>query len=57
MVLQVLQNKKRAAIKTVVYDKQKPLDLNENELRKLLYVVIHEDACGKGACSRCAVRR
>jgi hypothetical protein len=39
--------KKRSVPKSVVYDQQKPLELSESEMRKLLYVVMNEDACGK----------
>ncbi len=39
--------KKRAVPKSVVYDQQKPLELSEQELKKLLSVVMNEDACGK----------
>ncbi len=45
--LQVHLNRKRAPPKGVPYDKQPPLELSDTERRKLLYVVINEDACGR----------
>lgn len=39
--------KKRPVPKSVPYDKQTPLKLLESEMRKLVYVVMTEDACGK----------
>jgi hypothetical protein len=39
--------KKRPAPKAVVFDQQKPVQLSDEEFRKLLAVVTNEDACGR----------